>query len=110
MAGLEDAGNIDLIGADANGAGILYMFEERPWSDDARQQIELRAKIECYWTFVTTGQLVEMYPELQDKPVTIQLNCAGDPPTLIRSLLDVAARALERDGLSLVVRVTSQRR
>jgi hypothetical protein len=77
MAGVGDTKVIDLVGEGPDGEVITYAG------------------------FVADGSLVRQYPDLERRPVRIQIDCPEQPTDAIAALLDQAAPSLSEFGISL---------
>ncbi|MFT3838513.1 MAG: hypothetical protein QM723_16160 [Myxococcaceae bacterium] len=86
----------------------MIMIESRAWGSDTAQASQLKAKINAYAGFIMDGTLARQYPETAGLPVDIQLNCHEAPRGEFATILDHAARQLQRLGVGLRVTVTAK--
>jgi hypothetical protein len=105
VADLQRISTIDLVAVDADGTCLLVMVDDRPWNADPAQETQLRDKINTYASYVTSGELVDAYPEVAGKPVRIQLHCVQEPTGRIATVVQHAASELHNLGISFVVNV-----
>ena len=73
--GLENAAVIDLMTQEAGtGVVMLVMAEHRPWSGEEEQLFQLQEKINAYLSFALDGEMLELYPHLEGKPLRLRLD------------------------------------
>ncbi len=108
MPGVAQANVVDVVGQDACGRYLMIMIESRAWGSDVAQASQLKEKINAYAGFIMDGTLARQYPESAGQPVDIQLNCCEAPSGEFASVLDHAARQLQRLGVGLRVNVTAR--
>jgi len=99
MAGIADAGVVDLVAQEGDGRFVAIMLEERPWGCTPDQVAQLRTKLNAYASFITEGQYVSQVPSAAGQRVTVQLRCAEPPPDDVAALLAVAEEQLESHGI-----------
>ena len=99
MAGIADAGVVDLVAQEGDGRFVAIMIEDRPWGSTPDQVAQLRAKLNAYASFITEGQYVSQVPNAAGQHVTVQLRCAEPPPADIAALLEFARDQLESLGI-----------
>ena len=107
MPGVAQANVVDVVGQDASGRYLMIMVESRAWGSDTAQASQLKEKINAYAGFIMDGTLAQQYPEAAGQPVDIQLNCCEAPSGEFATILDHAARQLQRLGIGLRVNVTA---
>lgn len=106
-SGVEHADVIDLFGFDpATGEVLLVMHETRPWSGEDVQLHELQEKFNAYASFALDGEMVAAHPELDGKPVRIELRCDAMPDERALGLLQMIhdQLALQEIKVEVVVR------
>lgn len=90
--GVENPRIVDLIAPDRErGEVVLKILEPRPWGAEPRQLHQLEDKLNSYFSYVLDGFLVQQYPQYEDMPVCIRLECAQEPTDQERDFL-LAAR------------------
>lgn len=78
--GVENPRIVDLIQADPErGEVVLKILEPRPWGAEPRQLHQLEDKLNSYFGYVLDGFLAQQYPQYEDMPVCIRLECAQEP-------------------------------
>lgn len=105
MAGVADAGVVDLVAQEGDGRFVAIMIETRPWGSTPEQAAQLRAKLNAYASFITEGQFVSQVPDAAGHRVTIQLRCSELPPDDVAALLAVAEGQLEAYGIGFDLKV-----
>lgn len=71
---LDDSGKVDAISTDPRtGAVTLTIFDAWDWIEEPRHLLALQAKLNAYFDFIQSGQLLEAYPAAEDLPLTIQV-------------------------------------
>ena len=69
---IEQADVIDAMGVRPDGAVEMLISDHLEWDDEPHLQL-LSAKIETYVNAALSGQLVQVYPAAEGKPVCIKL-------------------------------------
>jgi hypothetical protein len=105
-AGVENTGVIDRIEFDAAvGQVVLGMVEWRPWSGDDLQLYQLQEKFNAYLSFALDGEMAEVYPDLEGRPLKLVLECGAEPDPRTRHLLGLINRQISFQGIRLEVRI-----
>ncbi|HLQ44624.1 MAG TPA: DUF6572 domain-containing protein, partial [Planctomycetaceae bacterium] len=66
---------IDLVTVDPlTGIVSLIMVEHREWGEAGELLPDLQAKLNAYFAYVESGQLVQDFPDVAGKPITFLLN------------------------------------
>jgi hypothetical protein len=105
MAGVHDTNVIDLVGEGPDGEVIMFIVEERLWDASPSQVDDLREKLITYAGYVADGSLVRQYPDLEGRPVRIQIDCPEQPTDAIAALIEQAAPSLSEFGITVGVNV-----
>jgi hypothetical protein len=105
MAGVQDTTVIDLVGEGPDGEVIMFIVEERPWDASPNQLDDLREKLITYASFVADRGLAREYPDLEGRPVRIQIDCPEQPTEAIAALLDQAGPSLSEFGITVSLNV-----
>ena len=88
---VEDSAIIDFVAHSPNSDEVLLVLvEHRPWGSDGGLLPDLQAKLNTYLEYVISGQLVSDYPELNSKPVQVQLRTVEEPGTRDLEFLSLA--------------------
>jgi hypothetical protein len=105
MAGVQDTKVIDLVAEGPDGEVIMFIVEERPWDSSLGQVDDLREKLITYASFVADRSLVRRYPDLEGRPVRIQIDCPEQPTDAIAALIDQAGPSLSEFGITVNLNV-----
>jgi hypothetical protein len=107
MSGMENTGVLDAIAHDPHSDKVLLaMYEARPWLGAQEQLFQLQEKLNAYVSFILDGEMRESYPELDGKPVEIQVRTVYEPSGQALEFIDLARNQLELQGIGLeVVRI-----
>ncbi|MEM7050018.1 MAG: DUF6572 domain-containing protein [Acidobacteriota bacterium] len=105
--GVENPRIIDLLAfEEERGEVVLSILEGRPWALDSHAQLEqLEDKLNSYFNYVLDGFLAKEYPDYEDLPVCIRLDCVAAPGEAERPFLEAATRFCAAEGLRFEVRV-----
>lgn len=77
---VEDLDRIDFIGTTADEKVELSISDHLDWSDEESHSLILQDKIFVYLEFIESGQLIETYPDAEDKEIIISIKLKF-PPT-----------------------------
>jgi hypothetical protein len=87
---VESSNLIDAIGTDVHtDEVVLSLVDANEWGDRAHLSA-LQDKLNSYFTFIETGQLLEEYPKAQGRAIRIDVVCRFEPDN---SALDFLANA-----------------
>ncbi len=104
--GVQNPKVLDLITFDAAaGHVVLVMIERRPWGTDPQQFRQIEEKINHYLGFALDGFLVQHYPQYQDKPVQVRLDCAEQPHGEAVRFVQAAEQAIRAQGVGFALKV-----
>ena len=81
------------------------MVESRPWHAEPGQIEQLKAKFNTYAQFALDGELTRQFPDLADRPVSIRLDCAAEPPSDVAEILAFTTERLAEYGVTVTVNV-----
>ncbi len=80
MNGLEYPAVLDAFAHDTRSDRlVLAMYETRLWSGEEAHLLQLQEKLNAYLSFILDGEMAESFPQLTNKPVTIQLRSVHEP-------------------------------
>ena len=86
--GVHNPKVVDLIRLDPErGEVVLLMLEQRVWGAAPEQLRQIEEKFNGYLSFVLDGFLVAQFPQYENVPVCIRLDCASVPGDVERPLL-----------------------
>jgi hypothetical protein len=90
---LDDLEVIDAIGIDRNtGFIVLTIADSWDWSDVDRHLLALQAKLNKYFEFIEGGQVYEVYPDVYERSVVIDVVGRFSLSEAGRELLEKASR------------------
>lgn len=84
---------------------ILIMIEIRPWDGSNKRLLELQNKINLYLEFIVDGHLKQKYPDIDEKKISIRLDCCYEPDDKTMELLNAIMAQIEQYEVSISVRV-----
>ena len=71
---LDNVQAIDAIGVDnATGAVVLSIIDYWDWSDERPHLVALQEKLNAYFEFVESGQVLQSYPDATGRKLCIDL-------------------------------------
>jgi hypothetical protein len=86
--GVHNPKVVDLIRLDPErGEVMLLMLEQRVWGSAPEQLRQLEEKFNRYLSFVLDGFLVAQFPQYENLPVCLRLDCAMAPGDEERRML-----------------------
>ncbi|MEZ5692011.1 MAG: DUF6572 domain-containing protein [Rickettsiales bacterium] len=77
---IEDTSIVDFIGLDEQKNVRLTISDHLSWGDEQHLFL-LQEKVNCYISFIESGEILEKYPESMNKRVIIDLVCKFSPST-----------------------------
>jgi len=102
--GLTNPGVLDAFAHDTRSDTlVLAMYEYRPWSLGESQLLQLQEKLNAYLSFLLDGEMVDQFPQLQDKPIEIQLRTVHEPTPEAWELISRAREQLGFQKISFEV-------
>jgi len=94
---LENPRLIDAIGIEtATGYAVLTIVDSWEWSDESAHLCALQDKLNAYFEFIESGQILESYPNAQNRQVVVDIitrcvpSLSGDK--LIKHAMAVASQ------------------
>ena len=97
---------IDAIGLlEAEGQVVLTIFDHLEWDDSSNHLLTLQKKINRYFAFIESGQLLEKYPAATGKRVRTDVCCQYSPSSNGEQFLERARVVAEGAGVLLTWRV-----
>lgn len=107
--GVENPRSLDAMALDKEkDEVVLIMVEPRPWDGSEGRLLQLQEKLNAYLSFVLDGEFTENFPDLKDKPVRLQLDCAMPPDAVTNELLKMAREQISFQGIGLEVRMVGE--
>ena len=98
---VDDRNVIDVIGIDRVSAeAVLTISDHRHWGNNEHLSA-LQDKLNDYFGFIESGQLIESYPEAVGKEIRINVVCKFKPDQSGDQLLHKARQVVQAAGWSL---------
>ena len=98
---VDDRNVVDGIGVENGSAvAVLTVSDHRVWGDHDHL-VALQNKLNDYFGFIESGQLLESYPDAADRNVRIDIICKHAPDLSGERLLHQARQVVEAAGWSL---------
>jgi hypothetical protein len=97
---IEQSAVIDFVAQDPSGEVLLVMVEGREWDGSDERLFELQEKINTYVSFARDGEMLEKYPALARRPVTLELRCVSLPDPKTAQFLEMVREKLTEVGLA----------
>jgi hypothetical protein len=89
--GIDNPNVIDAISTSQDGTRFtLTLFDAEDWSDDAKHLFALQAKLNTYFDFIQSGQLIDQYPDAVGKRLLINVVFRIPPIEKATGLLEKA--------------------
>ena len=101
---IDDLSVVDAISLDQQGVVNLTIFDAWDWTDEGVHLLAIQEKINLYFGFIESGQLVEAYPAAAGKRILINLVAAEQIPPQGLELL----RRADALAMKLNARVTHE--
>jgi len=76
---IEQLDKIDIISVDPSARLVLTIADHLAWDTEQEHLHLLQEKINQYLTFITTGQILERYPDAHSKVICISLASLYEP-------------------------------
>jgi len=100
---IENSLVIDAVGTEvATNVVVLTILDGWDWSDEDGHLLALQGKLNGYFEFIESGQLVENYPLSAGKPVRIDIVARHPLTTRAADLVSAAAQVAHR-GLGIEI-------
>jgi hypothetical protein len=89
--GIDNPTVVDAVSTSKDGTRVsLTIMDAEDWSDETSHLFSLQAKLNSYFDFIQTGQLIEEYPEATGKPLLISVVFRVPPTPKAKGLLEKA--------------------
>ncbi len=98
---VEQLDVVDVISTDPNGCVILTISDHLGWSESTQHQMMLQAKLNRYLAFVESGEILEKYPDAQDRSVAIKIIFKHQPDEEGLQFLFRAKEVVDSAGMCL---------
>jgi len=107
--GVANPAVIDLFGMDGKtGEVVLAMHEPRTWDGSDERLHQLQEKFNAYVSFVLDGEMLAAHPELEGKPMRIELRCDHMPDERALELLNSIHDQIALQDIKMEVVVRQQ--
>ncbi len=108
---VEQSDLIDIISTDSlTGHVVLTISDHLDWSDSTAHQMVLQTKLNRYLAFVESGEILESYPDANDRPIEFKVVFRFAPDDDGRAFLAKVRRLVESAGLKLREEVFNEAR
>jgi hypothetical protein len=77
---IDDLSVVDAISLDPHGVVNLSIFDPWDWTDEGTHLLAIQKKINLYFDFIQSRQLLEAYPDAAGKRILINLVAAEEVP------------------------------
>jgi hypothetical protein len=101
---IDDVSVVDAVSLDPHGVVNLTIFDAWDWTDEGRHLLAIQEKINTYFNFIQSGQLLEAYPGAVGKKILINLMTPDPIPPQALELL----RRADALAMKLNARVSNQ--
>ena len=102
---LENTSVVDAVGVDrSSGNVVLTIADGLDWSAEALHLSLLQDKLNAYFGFIESGEILESCPAAQGKAISINVVCRFPLPPSAITLLTEASKV----GAALDVKITHQ--
>ena len=97
---------VDAVGTDINtDEVVLSLIDANEWGERAHL-LALQEKLNAYFAFIETGQLLEEYPNARGRAIRIDVICRFEPDDNARSFLAKARATAQSANWSMTWRVS----
>lgn len=97
-----DPFTVDAIGTEEeNGTVVLSIVDSWDWTDEQAHLEALQAKINAYFDFIESDQLLDAYPAANNRPLSIDVVTKHQLADCGIHLLNLAMKAAEALGVSI---------
>jgi hypothetical protein len=99
---VEQTEMVDIISTDAStGSVVLTVNDPLDWSNSTAHRALLQRKLNYYFAFVNSGELLQTYHSAEGKPVVFRVVFKVPPDAGVRQFLADLKAMLEPVGLTL---------
>ena len=96
---VEQTDVIDINGTDRiSGEAVLTVSDHLDWSDSKEHQLLLQSELNRYLAFVESGETLESYPNVKDRPIIFSVVFKFPPDASGRFFLTRAQAVVESAG------------
>ena len=105
---LDNPAVVDFLGTRPDGSAVvLNLVDDWDWADELKHLRALQRKLDAYFAFIASGELVVAYPAAAGKEVVIDLIARLPIPDAGIALLDVASEVAAGLPARLTYRVAA---
>ncbi len=105
---LDNPAVVDFLGTRPDGSAVvLNLVDDWDWADELQHLRALQRKLDAYFAFIASGELVVAYPAAAGKEVVIDLIARLPIPDAGLALLDVASEVAAGLPARLTYRVAA---
>jgi hypothetical protein len=86
----------------------VVMIQQTPWSDPAKETLQLADKVNLYVEYVRSGQLFKDWPEARGKKVYLSIDTLTPPEGVIAKNIAKLQEIVAKHSLDLRVKVLTE--
>ena len=99
---VEQLDVVDIVSTDKKtGHVILTISDHLDWSNSLQHQTMLQAKLNKYFAFIASGEILSRYPDARNRPVAIKVVFKNKPDQGGWEFLARAKEVIEKAGFSM---------
>lgn len=103
MSTIEDSNKVDAIGIDkTTGFVVLKIFDHLDWDDEQSHLFLLQNKINSYLRFLESEDVLEAYPDAENKKFQINISFLEKPTANGLKFLETVSRIVLDAGFEMV--------
>ena len=96
---VEQEDVVDFVSFDHAGEVVLTISDHLEWDEANEHALALQKKLNCYLRFITSGELVESFPQAVNKRPIISVVALYHPTALGNEVLAKARQVIENAGI-----------
>lgn len=99
---LEKTNEVDAIGIDnETGCVTLSVIDDLEWEDEGEHLSLLQEKINCYLSFIESGEIYSSYPQAEGRNFEIKIYFKYDFPQICKDFLEKSSKIISEAGFYL---------
>jgi uncharacterized protein DUF6572 len=103
---IEQLDQIDIISVDPSSRLVLTLADHLEWDTEHEHLYLLQEKINQYLTFITSGQILDRYPDADRKVICISLASLYEPNERVVEFLHRCKDSLNNVGVTFEWKTT----
>jgi hypothetical protein len=102
---LDNTNVVDAVGTEiSTGVVVLSIMDYWDWSSEPQHLLALEAKMNAYFGFIESGQLIDEYPDASGRGVRIDILSRHEPPSAAIRWIEKANAAAKPLGVTITQR------